>query len=376
LEVMMGQYRGKVAFEKMTWANIKDPHADFKPGQMIKIQVLAIDDQKRTLTLGLEQEPEIEAAFLAIDPRTGETKAMIGGYDFARSHFNRAIQAKRQPGSAFKPFIYATAFDMGLPPSAVVDDSPVTYHTVVSGRLTNWSPQNYDGRFRGEITLREALEDSINVATIKVLERVGVHRVIEMAHQMGIKSELRPEYALALGVSEVSLMEMVSAFGVLANRGVRCEPFFIRKVTDKEGKVLEEHFAEGQQVIREDVAYTTAEVMKGVVERGTAARARVLGRPLAGKTGTTQESTDAWFIGFTPSLVAGLWVGYDIPKSLGPRASSATLALPIWINIMKKAVARSPVEDFSPPGREDLSPDRPQQIPTKENSTAHNTGRP
>jgi penicillin-binding protein 1A len=376
LEVAVGQYNGRVTFDKMGWANIKDPQAHFKPGEVIKVQVLSIDDQKRALTLGLEQEPEIETAFLAIDPRTGEIRAMIGGYDFARSHFNRAIQAKRQPGSAFKPFIYAAAFDMGLSPSTVVDDSPVTFHTIVNGQLIDWSPQNYDGKFRGPITLREALEDSVNVATVRLLEKVGVHRVIEIAHQMGIKSELRPEYALALGVSEVSLIEMVSAFGVLANRGVRCEPFAIRKITDKDGKILEEHFPESQQVIREETAYTTVEVMKGVVERGTAVRARVLERPIAGKTGTTQDSTDAWFIGFTPSLVAGVWIGYDTHKSLGPRVTSASLALPIWVNFMKKAVGKSPVEDFSPPAMDELSPNRPEETKPPQDTTPERSGRP
>jgi len=376
LEVAVGQYRGEVPFDKVAWANIKDLRAHFESGQIIKVQVLSIDDQKRVLTLALEQEPEIEAAFLAIDPRTGETKAMIGGYDFSRSRFNRAIQAKRQPGSAFKPFIYAAAFDLGFSPSAVIDDSPVTYQAVINGQLTDWSPQNYDGKFRGPITLREALEDSVNVATIRLLEQVGVHRVVEMAHQMGIQSELRPEYALALGVSEVSLMEMVSAFGVLANRGVRCEPFAIRRVTDRDGKILEEHFPEGQQVIREETAYTTAEVMKGVVERGTAAKASVLERPLAGKTGTTQDSTDAWFVGFTPSLVAGLWIGYDNPRSLGPRVTSATLALPIWIHTMKRALATSPVEDFGPPARDQFSEEQPEQRRPDENATGVNAGRP
>jgi len=371
LEVVVGNYRGKVPIEKMAWANIKDPHGQFEPGQVIKVSVLAIDDQKKALALSLEQDPEIETAFLALDPRTGAIKAMIGGYDFSRSHFNRALQAKRQPGSAFKPFIYAAAFDIGLTPATSIDDSPVTYHTYINGGLTDWSPQNYDGKYRGPITLREALENSINVATVRLIERVGVDRVIEIAHQMGIKSELRREYALALGVSEVSLIEMVSAYGVLANRGLRLEPFGIRKVTDKDGKTLEEHYPESQQVMREETAYTTVEVMKGVIERGTAARARVIERPLAGKTGTTQDSTDAWFIGFSPSLVAGIWIGYDTPRSLGPRVSSANLALPVWINFMRKAIAGSPIEDFAAPGTNGLSPetDEPSHSPEGQGST-------
>jgi penicillin-binding protein 1A len=370
LEVSLGPYKGQVPFAKMAWARIKAPSDSFKPGETIKVQVLSIDDKNKSLTLGLEQEPEIEAAFLTLDPHTGEIKTMIGGYDFARSNFNRATQAKRQPGSAFKPFIYATAFDMGISPSSMIDDSPVTYQAVINGKLTDWSPQNYDGQFRGPITLQEALAHSVNVATVKLIERVGVHRVIELAQQMGIRSELRPEYALALGVSEVTLLEMVSAYGVLANRGVRQEPFAICKVTDKDGKILEEHFPESQQVIREETAYATVEAMKGVVEHGTATGASALGRPLAGKTGTTQDSTDAWFIGFTPSLVAGVWIGYDTHRSLGPRATSATLALPIWINFMGRVLPGMPVEDFTPPASEQLAPDdsaprKPPEAPTE-----------
>jgi penicillin-binding protein 1A len=224
------------------------------------------------------------------------------------------------------------------------------------------------------------LAHSVNVATVKLIERVGVFRVIELARQMGIKSELRPEYALALGVSEVSLMEMVSAFGVLANRGVKQEPFAIRKVTDKDGKILEEHFPESQQVIREETAYATVEAMKGVVERGTAASASVLGRPLAGKTGTTQDSTDAWFIGFTPSLVAGVWIGYDTHRSLGPRVTSATLALPIWINFMGKVLPGMPVEDFTPPaaGEQPLDDNGSEKTPDAptENGGTPSVGRP
>jgi penicillin-binding protein 1A len=381
LKVALGRYKGHLSFDKMAWAKIKDPAELFKPGETVKVQVLSIDDKSKSLTLGLEQDPEIETAFLATDPRTGEIKTMIGGYDFGRSNFNRAIQAKRQPGSAFKPFVYAAAFDIGFSPSSIVDDSPITYHTVINGKLTDWNPQNYDGKFRGPLTLKEALAHSVNVATVRLIERVGVHRVIELAHQMGIKSELRPEYALALGVSEVSLIEMVTAFGVLANRGIKLEPFAIRKVTDKDGKILEEHFSESQQVIREETAYATVDAMKEVIEHGTAASARALGCPMAGKTGTTQDATDAWFIGFTPSLVAGVWIGYDTHRSLGPRITSANLALPIWINFMEKVLPGMPEEDFIPPGSDEQATkgdNQAEKIPesSKENGTGASTGRP
>jgi penicillin-binding protein 1A len=199
------------------------------------------------------------------------------------------------------------------------------------------------------MTLRRALENSINVVTVKLIERVGVDPVIRMAHQMGIESELRREVALALGVSEVTLLELVSAYGVVANGGVRGEPYAIRKVTDNQGRILEEHVIEPQEAMRPETAYVLTNVMKGVIERGTGARARVLGRPLAGKTGTSSEASDVWFVGFTPSLAAGVWVGYDVKRSLGSAETGGRLALPLWINFMEKVLADLPPEDFPVP---------------------------
>jgi penicillin-binding protein 1A len=198
----------------------------------------------------------------------------------------------------------------------------------VDGKRIQWRPGNYDRKFRGPTTLRNGLEHSINVIAVKLIERVGVDPVINMAHDMGITSELRREYALALGVSEVTLSEMVSSFGVLARSGMRSTPYAIRKVVDNKGAVLEQYIPESRRVMKEETAFILTNVLKGVVERGTGSRARVLGRPIAAKTGTTQEATDAWFIGYTPSLVAGVWLGYDTKRSLGPHESSATLAVP------------------------------------------------
>jgi penicillin-binding protein 1A len=301
------------------------------------------------LDLGLEQHPELEGALVALDPRDGAIKAMIGGYDFERSKFNRATQAKRQPGSAFKPFIYATAFDRGLTPSTVLDDSPISFHTRIGGQLVEWSPRNFDRKFHGPTTLRRALENSINVVTVKLLQEIGVDRVVKLAHQVGIESELRREIALALGVSEVTPLELVSAYGVFANGGVRAEPFAIRRVTDQRGRILEQHVTETQEVMRPETAYVLVNVMKGVIERGTGARARVLARPLAGKTGTTDDATDLWFVGFSPRLVAGVWIGYDIKRSLGSAETGGRLALPIWIQFMQKALEDAEPEDFPVP---------------------------
>ncbi|MBI4841821.1 MAG: PBP1A family penicillin-binding protein [candidate division NC10 bacterium] len=349
LEVQLGRYRGEVPLESMKWTKLTTLAEAFREGNPVLVQVLSVDERRKVVDLALEQEPELEGALLALDPRGGAIKAMIGGYDFERSKFNRAVQARRQPGSAFKPFVYATAFDRGLTPSTIIEDSPISFRFRVAGEVVEWSPENYDRKFHGPTTLRRGLENSINVVTVKLMQEVGVDPVIRMAHQMGIETDLRREVALALGVSEVTPLELVSAYGVLANGGVRAEPFAIRKITDSQGRTLEQHVAEPQEVMRPETAYVLVNVMKGVVERGTAARARVLKRPLAGKTGTTSEATDVWFIGFTPNLVAGVWVGYDVKRSLGPAETGGRLALPLWIAFMQRILPDLPPEDFKPP---------------------------
>ncbi len=349
IEVRVGRYRGEIQLESLKWTKVANPAEVFREGTPVLVQVLRVNEERKTLDLALEQHPELEGALVALDPRDGAIKAMIGGYDFERSKFNRAVQAKRQPGSAFKPFIYAAAFDRGLTPSTVIDDSPITFHTRVGGQLVEWSPRNFDRKFRGPITLRRALENSINVVTVKLLQEVGVERVVRLAHQVGIESDLRREIALALGVSEVTPLELVSAYGVFANEGVRAEPFAIRRVTDQQGRTLEQHVTETQEVMRPETAYVLVNVMKGVIQRGTGARARVLERPLAGKTGTTDDATDLWFVGFSPSLVAGVWIGYDVKRSLGSAETGGRLALPIWIQFMQKALADTEPEDFPVP---------------------------
>lgn len=349
ITVKVGEYQGEVLFDKAPWLNASQPSQQFRVGMEVKVQVLSVDKRKKNLELSLEQDPEIEGAFLALDPRDGGIKAMVGGYDFERSKFNRALQARRQPGSAFKPFVYAAAFDRGLTPSTIVQDSPVSYPILLDGKRIEWSPGNFDRTFRGPTTLRYGLEHSINVIAVKLIERIGVDPVIKLAHDMGIESNLRKEYALALGVSEVTLSEMVSSFGVLAQSGIRTTPYGIRKVIDDKGATLEEHVPESRRAISAETAFILTSVLKGVVERGTGTRARVLGRPIAAKTGTTQEATDAWFIGYTPSLVAGVWVGHDTKRSLGPHESSATLAVPIWTRFMQRVLKDVPPEDFPVP---------------------------
>ncbi|HSB68141.1 MAG TPA: PBP1A family penicillin-binding protein [Candidatus Methylomirabilis sp.] len=349
LEVQLGRYRGEVSLDSAKWAKLTNPSEVSREGAPILVRVLSVDERRKAVELALEQDPEIEGAFVALDPRDGGIRAMIGGYDFERSKFNRATQARRQPGSAFKPFVYAAAFDRGFTPSTIIEDSPISFHFRVADKVVEWTPENYDRKFHGPTTLRRGLENSVNVVTVKLMDRVGVDHVIRMAHQMGIESELRREVALALGVSEVTPLELVSAYGALANGGVRAEPFAIRKVTDSQGRTLETHLAEPKEVMRPETAYVLVNVMKGVVERGTAARARVLRRPLAGKTGTSSEATDVWFVGFTPNLVAGVWIGYDVKRSLGSAETGGRMALPLWIEFMQKVLADVPPEDFTVP---------------------------
>ena len=346
LQLQVRDYRGKVPLEEFTKLGLPDMRATVKPGDLIPVAVVKREGNR--IEVVFEAEPEIEGAFLVLDPRQGGIKAMVGGYDYERSKFNRAIQARRQPGSAFKPFVYATAFDMGLTPATIFEDSPVSYPMIIEDEITEWSPDNYEKTFRGPVTLRQALEKSINVVAVKLIEQIGVNPVIRMARRLGIKSPLRPEFGLALGASEVSLLEMVSAYGAFAAGGYRAEPYAIKKVLDSKGVVLEEWFPEPQLVLRPETAFVLTNVLQGVVERGTGKRAKVLERPIAAKTGTTDQASDVWFIGYTPSLVAGVWIGYDIKRSLGPYATSAQLAVPIWIDFAREVLHGAP-ENFRVP---------------------------
>ncbi|HYL79802.1 MAG TPA: penicillin-binding transpeptidase domain-containing protein, partial [Candidatus Acidoferrum sp.] len=289
-------------------------------------------------------QPGLEGALVALDPTTGDIRAMVGGLDYGRSQFNRAAQARRQPGSAFKPFVYAAAFDRGFTPATIMDDYPISYSIPQNGHVVEWSPDNYDRQFRGPVTLRQALEESINVPTVRLLEAVGVDPVIALAHRMGIASELRREYALALGVSEVSLLELVSAYGVLADGGVRVPPRAVRQVASPNAEVLETIGGEPERVLREEVAFQVTSVLEGAVERGTAKRAKVRGREVAAKTGTSQDATDLWLVGYTPGLAVGVWAGFDQPRSLGSRETAGQLVAPIWADFMRRALAQVPPE--------------------------------
>ncbi len=282
-----------------------------------------------------------EGALIAIEPDTGYIKAMVGGKNYEESEFNRATQAYRQPGSAFKTFIYLSAIEKGISPSLIIDDSPVVYEN-------GWAPKNYEEDFRGPVTLREAFEDSINVVGVKLLERVGVRDAIRDAQKAGIVSNLRPDLSLALGTSEVTPLEMASAYATIANMGIHNEPMAIIKIEDFNGKILEQNRPISRQAFSKEVCYTMIKLMEGVIIRGTATNA-ALGRPSAGKTGTTNDFTDAWFVGFTPDLVCAVYIGNDDRKPIGNRLTGGVVAAPVWRDFMVSALKDTPVSDFTRP---------------------------
>ena len=288
----------------------------------------------------------LQAALIAIEPTTGHIRAMVGGRDFGQSQFNRAWQAYRQPGSAFKPIIYGAALERGFGAADLLDDSPVTYKL---DKKKTWSPENFTRTYQGAVTFRKALAQSLNIPTVRLLEKVGVDEAILYARKIGIKSPLAPYLSLALGSSDMTLLELTSAYGVFANHGVRLEPTAILMITDSTGRVLYSNDAVPHQAIKPDTAYLITNLLRGVIERGTAWKARELGRPAAGKTGTTNDYHDAWFIGYTPGITAGVWVGYDDHRSIGPRETGARAALPIWLDFMKKAHRDTEPEDFTVP---------------------------
>jgi penicillin-binding protein 1A len=286
-----------------------------------------------------------EGAVVVIEAATGYIRALIGGADFARTEFNRALHAHRQPGSAFKPFVFLAALEAGRAPTEMLDDSPMRY--VSAGK--EWVPENYDGKFRGAVTLQQALEESINVPTIRLLEQLGVDPVIDAARRAGIQSPLPHDLTLALGSGDVTLLELTTAYGTFANQGIRMEPLMVRYVTDAQGRLVEENIPQGREVIAPGIATGLTQMLRGVVDRGSGVGARVLERPLAGKTGTTNDFSNAWFVGYTPSLVTGVWVGHDRPRSLGHDETGARAALPIWVGVMRAALRGQPVEEFPTP---------------------------
>lgn len=284
-----------------------------------------------------------QIALVAIDPRNGYIKAMVGGAEFSKSQFNRAVQAKRQPGSSFKPFVYAAAIEREISPGTVILDKPISFRS--NGK--RWSPKNFDRVFRGNVTMQMALERSLNIPAIKVLQKVGVYSAISLAKRLGIQSYLEPSLSLALGASEVTLFEMTSAFGAFANSGLKFEPIAIKKIVDRDGDIIFETEPSGHRVLANNVAAIIDHMMQGVILRGTGVMGNI-GRPAAAKTGTSQDFRDAWFIGFVPQLVAGVWVGNDNNTPMKGVAEVAVCPR-VWKGFMLRALAGQPVYPFKEP---------------------------
>ena len=350
--IQIGDYRARLLPGDVAWTR-RAHMADLLPRGVVapfRIEALEEKDGRKEARVRLEQEPKVEGALLAMDVRTGAVRAMVGGYDFERSKFNRATQAMRQVGSAFKPIVYSAAIEtLKWTPATILVDSPISFPN--PWNKTVWTPENYDGGFLGPITLRRAIEQSRNIPAVKTLQALGVDRGIDYAHRLGLTGELPPYLPIALGAGEATLEQMVGAYATFANQGLRMKPFLIERITDRDGNVVEQATPRATDALRADTAFIITSLLRGVVERGTAGRARRLKRPIAGKTGTTNDFTDAWFIGFEPTLAAGVWVGFDEKKnSLGKGETGAEAALPIWMDFWAAISADRTVEEFPIPG--------------------------
>jgi penicillin-binding protein 1A len=345
--VRIARYHADLPREAYTWTRRTSAADLFKPGDLIEVAITKLDEATATVSATLDQTPVLEGAMVAIDNRTGQIKAMVGGWSFGRSKFNRAVQAYRQLGSTFKPIVYTTAIDRGFTPSSILVDAPVSYP---AGNGQIYTPHNYDHKFEGAITLRRALEDSRNIPAIKMMDTLGPKNVLATAKKFGFEEEFPPYLPIALGAGDGTLLEVTSAYTVFPNQGVRMKPFFVQKVQDREGNLLEENRSEPVDTIRADTAYVMTNLLRGVVVRGTAAAAAKMASewPIAGKTGTVDENTDAWFIGFDPDITVGVWVGLDEKKSIGSQEQGALAALPIWMDFMTNYIAGRPDKDHPP----------------------------
>jgi len=359
VRVRIGNSQGLIQLADMIWARRPNPEVAFynvkvkRPGQVLKAGDVVLVGVKAKMAdsdlweLALEQIPAVEAALLCLESETGQVKAMVGGRDFQESQFNRAIQSRRQPGSAFKPIIYAAALDKGYTPATMIIDSPIVFQD--DEMDFKWKPRNYGKKFYGPTLLREALSKSRNVITIKILQDMGIDYCIDYAAKMGITSQLSRDLSIALGSSGVSLLEIVNAYAVFANYGNLVEPVFITKILDRDGNVLEEHQPKREKVIEKNTAYIMTNLLEGVVKNGTGWRAKALKRPVAGKTGTTNNLYDAWFVGYTPRYITGTWVGFDEEGSLGKSETGSRAASPIWLGFMQRILADKPVRVFQVP---------------------------
>jgi penicillin-binding protein 1A len=330
------------------WAKIKSPNEAITVGDMIRVKILGRIQDGSGWSLSLEQEPEVEAALISLDPLTGHVKAMIGGYNFYKSQFNRAVQAIRQPGSAFKPIIYAAAINEGFSPSSVIIDSPIIFKEKEDA-FEKWKPVNFEEKFYGPTTLREALAHSRNVVTVKLMQKIGIKSSIRLARSLGISSKLEENLSIALGSSGMTLYELTSAYSAFANMGTLIKPTAIRTIKSRNGELLFTSVPESTQPISPETAHIINSLMQSVIKSGTATKIKALKRPVAGKTGTTNNYVDAWFMGYTPELVTGVWVGKDKDEPLGRNETGSRAAIPIWLQFMQEALANRPKINFPVP---------------------------
>lgn len=340
--VKFGQYLAAIGQADVAWTQKKIPDL-LRPGDICYVKILALN-ANGAARVTLEQDSGTQGSLVAIDNATGGIKALVGGRDFSESKFDRATQSLRQVGSSFKPYVYTAAIDRGASPDDTILDEPVTFETE-SGP---YSPHNYDEKFEGVISLRRALAQSRNIPALKLADKIGIKTVIDYAGRFGITSRLPPYLPVALGSAEITLMEQTSAYSVFPNDGVRVIPRYITKVTDYEGRVLEEDYPEVKDVVSERTARIMTAMLREVVLHGTGIAASKLPFPVAGKTGTTNDFTDAWFVGFSPTMSCGVWLGFDEKKSLGDKETGARAALPIWMNFMTTAMAGKDPGQFQP----------------------------
>ncbi len=359
--VKFAGYQALLGPAEIKWTRRESPQDFLTRGDVVYVKVEELNGAQSRVSL--EQESGVQGALLALDNSTGDIKAMVGGRDFEQSKFNRATQAMRQVGSSFKPYIYTAAIDEGLTPDDTVLDAPVSFPTP-SGPYT---PHNYDGKFEGVITFRHALAESRNIPALKVTERVGgIRTVIDYARKFGITAPMPAYLPIALGAADITLFEQTAAFTTFPNDGVRVAPRYIRKVTDYDGRVLEENYPEVKDVISPRTARIMVSMLREVIQHGTGYSASKLNHPLGGKTGTTNDFTDAWFVGFSPSITCGVWVGFDEKKTLGNKETGAAAALPIWIDFMRVALQGRESEDFAAP-----PPTTPSALAQKVDTAAH-----
>src|SRR3984957_346639 len=341
----IGERRGGLPAEDWAWTEFPTADSFLRNGDLVYVKIVG-EQGDGAVHAALEQDSGVQASMMAVDNSNGEVVAMVGGRDFALSQFNRATQSERQVGSSFKPYVYTTAIEAGVKPSDIIVDGPTAFSTP-SGPYT---PHNYEADFKGPMTIENAFAESRNIPALKLADRVGIRKVITTANRFGVTSDIPAFLPVAIGAADITLAEQVGAYSVFPNDGIRIEPHYIRRVTQSDGMPMDTPAAAVNEVVSVDTARTMMELLKAVVTGGTGVTASQLHHPLGGKTGTTNNFTDAWFLGFSPSVTCGTWIGFDDRQSLGDKETGARAALPLWIDFRRAALANKPNETFATDG--------------------------